>query len=62
MRIDKAKQLLANGLSVTETGLQIGFENPFHFSRLFKNIEGISPSQFKQQTAKLTHKHIYKNR
>ncbi len=56
-RIDKSKQLLANGLSVTETSIQMGFKNPYHFSKLFKNIESISPSQFKKQTEQLTLKH-----
>ena len=54
MRIDKAKQFLANGLSVSETSEQMGFENPFHFSRLFKNTDGVSPSAFKKQTSQLT--------
>jgi two-component system response regulator YesN len=58
IRIDKAKQLLANGLSVSETSNQMGFENPFHFSRLFKKIEGISPSDFKKQTFQLTFKRL----
>ncbi|HDY64736.1 MAG TPA: AraC family transcriptional regulator [Phycisphaerae bacterium] len=54
MRIDKAKQFLVNGLSVSETSDQTGFENPFHFSRLFKKTEGISPSEFKKQTSQFT--------
>ena len=54
MRIDKAKQLLANGMNVTETSEQMGFENPFHFSRLFKQMEGIPPSIFQEAAVKIT--------
>ena len=53
-KIDKAKQLLVNGLNVKETSLQMGFENPFHFSKLFKQIENISPSKFQMQNSKST--------
>lgn len=53
-RIDKAKQLLIDGLTVTETSETMGFENPFHFSRVFKQIERISPSEFKQQANALS--------
>ena len=53
MRIDRAKQLLANGLNVRETSEQMGFENPYHFSRLFKRTEGMCPSEFRERTAQL---------
>ncbi|MFA5293273.1 MAG: helix-turn-helix domain-containing protein [Phycisphaerae bacterium] len=52
IRIDKAKQLLVNGLSVQETSQQLGFENPFHFSKLFKQLEQIPPSQYQEQNQK----------
>lgn len=50
MRIDKAKQLLVNGLNVAETSEQLGFGDPFHFSRLFKKLEGKSPSVYKDES------------
>jgi len=49
-RIKKAKHFLENGISVTETSQQMGFENPYHFSRLYKKIEGTPPSQFQKQS------------
>ena len=36
--------LLQSGLSVQATARQCGFEDPFHFSRVFKQYKGISPS------------------
>ena len=49
MRIQLARQLLASGLNVKETSEHLGFDNPFHFSRLFRQIEGIPPQQFRRQ-------------
>ncbi len=47
MRVEKAKELLLqNGCSVSETSEQLGFENPYYFSRVFKKQEGVSPREF----------------
>ncbi|MGF7142292.1 AraC-like DNA-binding protein [Anaerotaenia torta] len=47
IRINKAKALLADGFSITETARLVGFNDIFYFSRVFKKQEGISPSQYK---------------
>lgn len=49
LRIDHAKQLLANGLAVSQVSKTMGFENQFHFSKLFKSYEKISPLKFKTE-------------
>ena len=46
--IDKAKGLLwGTGMSVSEIAYTLGFENPPHFTRLFKQKTGYSPSEFR---------------
>ncbi len=46
--IDKAKALLwGTGKSVSEIAYTLGFENPPHFTRLFKQKTGYSPSEYR---------------
>jgi AraC family transcriptional regulator len=47
-RIERAKEQLAASTrsSVTEVGLQVGFQNPSHFARIFQKFVGTSPSRF----------------
>ncbi|MBN2590884.1 MAG: AraC family transcriptional regulator [Sedimentisphaerales bacterium] len=42
-----AQRLLLPNSSVKEIAFELGFSDPFHFSRVFKRILGISPSTFK---------------
>ena len=50
-RLEKAKHLLHDTLlPITEISFECGFENPTHFSRVFKEKTGISPLQFRQKT------------
>lgn len=45
-RINEAKKMLGSGLySVSQTSEILGFCNEFYFSRVFKQITGISPSK-----------------
>ncbi|WP_100488503.1 AraC family transcriptional regulator [Sporolactobacillus pectinivorans] len=47
MKIDKAKELLIEGnKKVKEVAYELGYTNEFYFSRTFKRIEGLSPSEF----------------
>lgn len=46
-RVELAKRQLRNSPgSVIEIGLNVGFQNPSHFARIFRRFVGISPSQF----------------
>lgn len=47
LKIEAAKRLLlANELSVKECAQQLGFSSEFHFSRLFKRLEGLPPNGY----------------
>ncbi|MCK9548965.1 MAG: AraC family transcriptional regulator [Sphaerochaeta sp.] len=49
MKVAAAKELLAQGdLKIYEVADRLGFENSFYFSKVFKKVEGISPSQYLQ--------------
>lgn len=51
-RIERAKQTLRDPeRSVLDAGLEAGFQNHSHFSRMFRKIEGISPSRFRADNA-----------
>ena len=44
-RLSKARQMLQSSqMSVADVAYSLGFENPTHFSRIFKQQYGISPS------------------
>lgn len=43
---DAARQLQLDGASVKLVAENLGFSDPFHFSRLFKKVMGVSPSHF----------------
>jgi len=47
-RIEKAKNILKSGKSVSETCHKIGFESIGSFSNLFKHKTGISPSIYRR--------------
>ncbi len=50
LRITKAKQLLRfSNKTVEEIGYEVGLGNPAYFSRVFKNVEGVSPKLYREQ-------------
>lgn len=52
VRIRKAKELLGKGsLKLSEIGTAVGFENTRHFSRVFKELEGVSPQEYRDKLA-----------
>ncbi len=53
-RIESAQRLLAEtGLRVSEVGRRVGIPDPFHFSRLFKEMTDLSPRAWRRQRVTL---------
>ena len=51
IRIDKAKELLkTTSYKIQDISEKIGFQDVTHFSRIFKNYEGVSPKEFRNNT------------
>ena len=49
---ERAKELLRDqNYSVRQAGVEVGMQDPYHFSKQFKNIVGISPSAFMKQAS-----------
>lgn len=49
-RMNKAADLLSStDMSVAEVGCRCGYQNQLHFSRAFKNMVGIPPSQWRAE-------------
>jgi AraC family transcriptional regulator of arabinose operon len=58
-RIERAKDLLQmTGKTVSQVAYEIGFENPFYFSRVFKRRTGKSPRQIRQPHGKATERDV----
>lgn len=48
LRINEAKHLLSRQrhLSIREVGERVGYADPYYFSRIFKQVTGVSPKDF----------------
>lgn len=51
IRLEKARELLENGWggSIQEVAASVGYDDAYHFSKLFKKRYGLSPSQVKKK-------------
>ena len=45
VRCEVARNLLEAGWNVSQTAERLGFQNPYHFSRVFKSVEHVPPSE-----------------
>ena len=51
-KMERAKELLRDqNCSVRQAGIEVGMQDPYHFSKQFKHIVGISPSAFMKQAS-----------
>lgn len=51
VRVNRSRELLRGGISLTDVAFQTGFSDQSHFSRHFKKMTGVSPGQY-QKTAR----------
>ncbi|MGG1312048.1 MULTISPECIES: AraC family transcriptional regulator [Cohnella] len=50
LRIEKAKQLIREDqFSIKEVCYEVGYKDPNYFSRVFKKVTGVSPSEYRAQ-------------
>ncbi|MEM6332995.1 MAG: helix-turn-helix domain-containing protein [Planctomycetota bacterium] len=53
VKVTHAAELLAGqGLSVQAAGRAAGYDDPYHFSRVFKRVQGVSPRAFAERAAR----------
>jgi two-component system response regulator YesN len=51
MRMEEAKRLLANPcLKINEIAACLGYSDPRYFSKTFKEVIGIPPKEYKEQS------------
>ena len=51
-KMERAKNLLKEGCTVRQAGIEVGMSDPYHFSKTFKNIVGMSPSAYSKTALK----------
>ncbi|NIF04457.1 AraC family transcriptional regulator [Chryseobacterium sp. Tr-659] len=49
-RINRAKELLAGQISIKETAFQTGFSDTNYFTRVFKQLVGVTPKSYQNRT------------
>jgi AraC-like DNA-binding protein len=47
VRVEKAKELLRQGMSAAETAIAVGMADQSHLNRHFKRISGVTPGQYR---------------
>jgi len=52
VRIDRAKKLLINH-TIDQAYIHCGFKNRYHFSKVFKQVEGLTPKKFQSSVLKI---------
>lgn len=59
LRLQKAKELLSQtDFSITEIALQVGYEHPASLTRLFQQLENLTPLAYRQQSRRWVKKNL----
>ncbi len=53
VRVEKMAQMLRENLSVTEVASQLGFTDTKNIARIFKQIKGMTPSEYRDKCSKI---------
>jgi AraC-like DNA-binding protein len=49
LRIDRAREMLAEvDVTIKEVARRTGFKNQYHFSRVFRQVDGLTPSHYRE--------------
>lgn len=54
-RMERAMHYLEGGLSVSATAIEVGYADPYYFSRMFKQVVGLSPRDHMRRVEKSRH-------
>ena len=55
VRVEHARKLLAEPtLSIKEVAAACGFADPYHFSKVFRKIDGLPPSEYRASVLKIS--------
>jgi AraC-like DNA-binding protein len=49
VRVDASKRLLLTSLKISAISQLVGYDDPYYYSRVFKKLTGLSPSEFRAQ-------------
>ncbi|CAH1231106.1 Protein-glutamate methylesterase/protein-glutamine glutaminase [Paenibacillus allorhizoplanae] len=52
LRINEAARLIESEMKMYEIAVKVGYENPEHFSRVFKKYRGMSPQKYRDDDAR----------
>jgi AraC-like DNA-binding protein len=55
-----AERLAKTDRLVRQVAIEVGYEDPFHFSKTFRQTYGLSPSRYRQDRQQFSHKHSSK--
>lgn len=50
VRLEKALSLLEHGISIKEVSYQVGYADPNYFSRLFRKVYGMPPTEYRRKS------------